>query len=634
MRSSRSAVDSDAARLAELRAEFGFASPPPLALMEEEEEEEELGGSPPHTTPSSRQSTPASGAGHRPLLRIDLAASPTAFPPSPSHSVVTPGGPSRPGSRLGATTPHARSTRAGSAGAHTHRSAGARTHRGAAPHPRTAAHEAEVAAAAAAAAAELAVPAQELFHDWRAQFPRECVDLAGWQFSDADAARVAHTCPHLVALRVACSEVLTPRGVFELRHCASLQVVGLAWCPRVDDAAITSLARCLPLLRSLDVAGTQVSDAGLRGLAEHCARLRALVISDCARVTDGGLKALAAMGEAARRRSRLAGDAVGAATTHAASRNALALAAQIAAETLRGAGGVPGVATCRADARVLQRMVADIGIAWPQQAGGEGALPGEPPAGVTAEARAQARHWWQRCQEAVWQSGAGRAGDIDTAPGLHWLAMARCNNVTNGGVLALLTQHLHLRRLDLTDCRAVSEVALMVFVTCLAARSQGAADAAALPGPETDSGSSISAGGDGGDSSGVGRGSRAALLERRQMNTPSAPAAYDSLLQLNLSGLQLLTDSAVMWYARASRLPRARALTPRDLAQGGGRVREPHLALSRPLRQRGRHCPARAGAAVRAAAAPLGGGLRARDGRGRCSPVCATRRRGGQPDQP
>ena len=58
------------------------------------------------------------------------------------------------------------------------------------------------------------------------------------------------------------------------RHCYRLRYINLRGCETVSDSALEWLARSCSRLRSLDIGKCDVSDLGLRLLAENCPNLK------------------------------------------------------------------------------------------------------------------------------------------------------------------------------------------------------------------------------------------------------------------------------------------------------------------------------------------------------------------------
>ena len=73
-----------------------------------------------------------------------------------------------------------------------------------------------------------------------------------------------------------------------------VRVVSLANCRLITDAAVESLAKHCPNLRSLHLAAcTKVTDAGIQALVAGCSQLTSLHLTNFPKVTDEGLQAIA-----------------------------------------------------------------------------------------------------------------------------------------------------------------------------------------------------------------------------------------------------------------------------------------------------------------------------------------------------
>ncbi|XP_025835657.1 F-box/LRR-repeat protein 7 [Agrilus planipennis] len=77
------------------------------------------------------------------------------------------------------------------------------------------------------------------------------------------------------------------------KRCYKLRYLNVRGCEAVSDDAITVLARSCTRLRALDIGKCDVSDAGLRALAECCPNLKKLGLRNCDLVTDRGVQCVA-----------------------------------------------------------------------------------------------------------------------------------------------------------------------------------------------------------------------------------------------------------------------------------------------------------------------------------------------------
>ncbi len=73
---------------------------------------------------------------------------------------------------------------------------------------------------------------------------------------------------------------------------ARVRVLDLSDCDRLSPLSIGALALHCPLLTSLDVSHTRISDAGLQAFFQHCPRLCHLTLFDCVGISDIGLAAV------------------------------------------------------------------------------------------------------------------------------------------------------------------------------------------------------------------------------------------------------------------------------------------------------------------------------------------------------
>ncbi|XP_060516149.1 F-box/LRR-repeat protein 7-like [Cylas formicarius] len=100
--------------------------------------------------------------------------------------------------------------------------------------------------------------------------------------------------PTLRYLSVAKCDQVSDAGLKVIaRKCYKLRYLNARGCEAVSDDAITVLARSCTRLRALDIGKCDVSDAGLRALAECCPNLKKLSLRNCELVTDRGVQCIA-----------------------------------------------------------------------------------------------------------------------------------------------------------------------------------------------------------------------------------------------------------------------------------------------------------------------------------------------------
>ncbi|XP_076261189.1 uncharacterized protein LOC143197030 [Rhynchophorus ferrugineus] len=100
--------------------------------------------------------------------------------------------------------------------------------------------------------------------------------------------------PTLRYLSVAKCDQVSDAGLKVIaRKCYKLRYLNARGCEAVSDDAITVLARSCTRLRALDIGKCDVSDAGLRALAECCPNLKKLSLRNCELVTDRGVQCVA-----------------------------------------------------------------------------------------------------------------------------------------------------------------------------------------------------------------------------------------------------------------------------------------------------------------------------------------------------
>eukprot|EP00096_Caligus_rogercresseyi_P014950 TRINITY_DN7405_c0_g1_i1.p1 TRINITY_DN7405_c0_g1~~TRINITY_DN7405_c0_g1_i1.p1 ORF type:complete len:571 (-),score=155.81 TRINITY_DN7405_c0_g1_i1:122-1834(-) len=100
--------------------------------------------------------------------------------------------------------------------------------------------------------------------------------------------------PNLRYLSVAKCDRLTDAGIKQLaRLCYKLRYLNLRGCESISDTALETISRSCTRLRSLDLGKCDVTDGGLKLLAENCPNLKKLSIKSCEMVGDKGIQTVA-----------------------------------------------------------------------------------------------------------------------------------------------------------------------------------------------------------------------------------------------------------------------------------------------------------------------------------------------------
>ncbi len=114
------------------------------------------------------------------------------------------------------------------------------------------------------------------------------------QVTDFGMYELARLGPNLRYLSVAKCDQISDAGIKQIgRHCYKLRYLNLRGCEAVSDDSLEVLARTCSRLRALDLGKCDITDRGLRLLAEHCPNLKKLSVKSCELVTDEGVRSVA-----------------------------------------------------------------------------------------------------------------------------------------------------------------------------------------------------------------------------------------------------------------------------------------------------------------------------------------------------
>ena len=114
------------------------------------------------------------------------------------------------------------------------------------------------------------------------------------QVTDFGMYELARLGPNLRYLSVAKCDQISDAGIKHIgRHCYKLRYLNLRGCEAVSDDSLEVLARSCSRLRALDLGKCDITDRGLRLLAEHCPNLKKLSVKSCELVTDEGVRSIA-----------------------------------------------------------------------------------------------------------------------------------------------------------------------------------------------------------------------------------------------------------------------------------------------------------------------------------------------------
>lgn len=129
---------------------------------------------------------------------------------------------------------------------------------------------------------------------------QHCVYLKELSVSDCYKVRdfslkeIAKNCQSLKYLSAAKCPVTDTAMKYIGKHCVKLKYLNIRGCEAVSDVGITHIVQNCLKLRSIDAGKCDITDNGLHIIGIHCPQLKKLSIRGCERVTDIGVKTIAA----------------------------------------------------------------------------------------------------------------------------------------------------------------------------------------------------------------------------------------------------------------------------------------------------------------------------------------------------
>ncbi|PFX20605.1 F-box/LRR-repeat protein 7-like [Stylophora pistillata] len=105
---------------------------------------------------------------------------------------------------------------------------------------------------------------------------------------------VAKNCPSLKYLSVAKCPITDTAMKYIGKQCVKLKYLNIRGCEAVSDVGITHIVQNCLKLRSLDAGKCDITDNGLHLIGIHCPQLKKLSIRGCDRVTNTGVRTIAA----------------------------------------------------------------------------------------------------------------------------------------------------------------------------------------------------------------------------------------------------------------------------------------------------------------------------------------------------
>ena len=129
---------------------------------------------------------------------------------------------------------------------------------------------------------------------------QHCIHLKELSVSDCFKVRdfslkeIAKNCASLKYLSVAKCPVTDTAMKYIGKHCVKLKYLNIRGCEAVSDVGITHIVQNCLKLRSLDAGKCDITDNGLHMVGIHCPQLKKLSIRGCERVTNTGVRTIAA----------------------------------------------------------------------------------------------------------------------------------------------------------------------------------------------------------------------------------------------------------------------------------------------------------------------------------------------------
>ena len=105
---------------------------------------------------------------------------------------------------------------------------------------------------------------------------------------------VAKNCPSLKYLSVAKCPITDTAMKYIGKHCVKLKYLNIRGCEAVSDIGMTHIVQNCLKLRSLDAGKCDITDNGLQMIGIHCPQLKKLSIRGCDRITNTGVRTIAA----------------------------------------------------------------------------------------------------------------------------------------------------------------------------------------------------------------------------------------------------------------------------------------------------------------------------------------------------
>uniref|UniRef100_J3MU60 F-box/LRR-repeat protein 15-like leucin rich repeat domain-containing protein n=2 Tax=Oryza brachyantha TaxID=4533 RepID=J3MU60_ORYBR len=125
---------------------------------------------------------------------------------------------------------------------------------------------------------------------------QSCKDLKKFEvstgcLSDLTCLDLDEAAPKITEVRLLCCCLLTSETAISLSSCTNLEVLDLSGCRSIADSGLVSISQ-LSKLTLLDLAGADITDAGLSALGNGRCPMSSLCLRGCKRISNNGIASL------------------------------------------------------------------------------------------------------------------------------------------------------------------------------------------------------------------------------------------------------------------------------------------------------------------------------------------------------
>ncbi|KAF0896025.1 hypothetical protein E2562_018155 [Oryza meyeriana var. granulata] len=125
---------------------------------------------------------------------------------------------------------------------------------------------------------------------------QSCKDLKKFEvstgcLSDLTCLDLDEAAPKITEVRLLCCGLLTSETAISLSSCTNLEVLDLSGCRSIADSGLVSISQ-LSKLALLDLAGADITDAGLSALGNGKCPMSSLCLRGCKRISNNGVASL------------------------------------------------------------------------------------------------------------------------------------------------------------------------------------------------------------------------------------------------------------------------------------------------------------------------------------------------------